>query len=61
MNTFDTIYIYDMPDDLEGIPKTYITDNLKLYILGESKDEYRIFCIDLDRYEDEVKKECRIL
>jgi hypothetical protein len=43
------------------VSKSYISENLRLFVLAEAEDRYIMFVVDLDKYEDEIEKEHRIL
>ena len=51
------INIFDLPENLTGIPKTFVTEQYELYIIGDTEDEFVMYFIDLDNYEDKYNKE----
>ena len=55
-NERNIIHRVELPRDVVAVKKSFITELLDLFIVVETKHEYILFKIDLDRFKDTINK-----
>ena len=57
VNENKQLFLFDLPEDLKGIPCSFITEKYELFIIGDSGDSFILYFLNLDGFEDASEKD----